>query len=90
MTDRYRTALIGCGRMGATIDDEVRDHPNSHLWIPYSHAAAAVACERTDLVAVSDVLAEKAESIRDRYGVPVCHTPRDPLGDDRIRGRTWG
>ncbi len=74
MTERYRTALIGCGRMGATIDDEVRDHPNSHLWIPYSHAAAAVACERTDLVAVSDVLAEKAESIRDRYGVPVCYT----------------
>lgn len=74
MANRYRTVLIGCGRMGATIDDEVRDHPNSHLWIPYSHAAAAVACERTDLVAVSDVVAEKAESIRDRYGVPVCYT----------------
>ena len=74
MADRYRTALIGCGRMGATIDDEVRDHPDSNLWIPYSHAAAAVACERTELIAVSDVVGEKAESIRERYGVPVCYT----------------
>ena len=74
MADRYRTALIGCGRMGATIDDEVSDHPDSRLWIPYSHAAAAVACERTELIAVSDVMAGKAESIRDRYNVPVCYT----------------
>lgn len=74
MAERYRAALIGCGRMGATIDDEVRDHPNSFLWIPYSHAAAAVACERTELVAVSDVVAEKAEAIRQRYEVPVCYT----------------
>ena len=74
MAERYKAALIGCGRMGATIDDEVRDRPDSHLWIPYSHAAAAVACERTELVAVSDVIAEKAEAIRQRYEVAVCYT----------------
>lgn len=71
---RYRAALIGCGRMGATIDDEVVDLPNSERWIPFSHAAAAVACERTDLIAVSDVFEGKAESIRDRYDVPACYT----------------
>ncbi len=71
---QYHAALIGCGRMGATIDDEVADRPNSERWIPFSHAAAAVACERTDLIAVSDVFEEKAESIRDRYDVPVCYT----------------
>ena len=74
MATQYRVALIGCGRMGATIDDEVRDRPHSFLWIPYSHAAAVVACDRTDLVAVSDVVGEKAEAIRQRYNVPKCYT----------------
>ena len=27
MAKRYSSCLIGCGRMGATIDDEVRDPP---------------------------------------------------------------
>ena len=68
MPRTYKACLIGCGRMGATIDDEVAGRPDSFIWQPFSHAAAAVACERTDLVAVSDVFAEKAEAIRKRYG----------------------
>jgi len=60
--------------MGATIDDEVKGRPDSFLWLPFSHAAACVACDRTELVAVSDVVAEKAESIRQRYNVPRCYT----------------
>ena len=71
---RYKVALIGGGRMGATIDAERADRPNSEQWIPLSHAAATVACERTDLIAVSDVVEEKAESTGERYGVPVCYT----------------
>ncbi len=74
MPTQYRTCLIGCGRMGATIDDEIRDRPDSYLWIPYSHAAACVACDRIEFVAVSDVVAEKAEAIRQRYDVPRCYT----------------
>ena len=53
--------------MGATIDDEVEGQPDSILWQPFSHAAVAAACVRTDLVAVSDAVAEKAETIRERY-----------------------
>ncbi len=53
--------------MGATIDDEVRDRPNSELWLPYSHAAGYDACGRTDLAAVADPIAEKAEAIAKRY-----------------------
>ena len=68
MSVSYRVGLIGCGRMGATIDDEVKMRPDAHLYLPYSHAAAIVACERMELVAVSDPIAEKAENIRDRYG----------------------
>lgn len=74
MPNRYSAALIGCGRMGATIDDEVRDRPNSFLWIPYSHAAGYTACDRTDLVAVSDVDGEKSEAIRARYGARAGYT----------------
>ncbi len=74
MPRKYKTCLIGCGRMGATIDDEVARRPDSFIWLPFSHAAAAVACERTDLVAVSDVFAEKAEAIRQRYGAARAYT----------------
>ena len=63
----YRVGLIGCGRMGATIDDEVKDRPNAHIFLPYSHAAAIVASERTELVAVCDPVPKKAEAIRQRY-----------------------
>ena len=62
MARTYRVGLIGCGRMGATIDDEVEDSK------PYSHAAAIVACERTELVAVCDPLEEKAQTAKERYG----------------------
>ena len=68
MPTTYRVGLIGCGRMGATIDDEVKSGPNAQLFLPYSHAAAIVACERMELVAVCDPIEEKAERIRDRYG----------------------
>jgi hypothetical protein len=43
MAKTYRVGLVGCGRMGCTIDDEVKDRPNAHLYMPYSHAAALVA-----------------------------------------------
>jgi predicted dehydrogenase len=74
MPTQYTAALIGCGRMGATIDDEVRDRPNSFLWIPYSHAAGYAACDRTDLIAVSDVDGDKAEQIRQRYEARAGYT----------------
>ena len=70
MSKQYKACLIGCGRMGATIDDEVRNRPDSFLWIPYSHAAGYVAVEDTALVAVSDVVQEKVSAIQKRYNVP--------------------
>jgi predicted dehydrogenase len=68
MPKTYRVGLVGCGRMGATIDDEVKDRPNAQLYLPYSHAAAIVACERMELVAVSDPVAAKALAAQERYG----------------------
>jgi scyllo-inositol 2-dehydrogenase (NAD+) len=72
--ETYRACLIGCGRMGATIDDEVRDRPDSFRWLPYSHAAACGAVERLSLAAVSDVVPAKVEAARERYRVARGYT----------------
>jgi predicted dehydrogenase len=60
--------------MGATIDDEVMSHPNSYLWLPYSHAAGYAAHDRIDFVAVSDAVEEKAREIQARYEVANFYT----------------
>lgn len=74
MVKKYKVCLIGCGRMGATIDDEVKDRPDAHLFLPYSHAAAIQAMEEAAFVGVSDVMADKVETIRKRYGVERGYT----------------
>lgn len=74
MPRTYRAGLIGCGRMGATIDDEVRDRPHSDLFLPYSHAAALAACPCIEFAAVCDPVAEKATAARQRYGVAAAYT----------------
>ena len=68
---RYRAALIGCGRMGAFIDNE-GNSPHA-----YSHAAGYRACPRTELVALSDPRAEVMERAGERYGVPRERRYRD-------------
>ena len=64
----YDVAVIGCGRMGGTIDDEMHDYPRFRL--PYSHAAAYAACPRTRIVAAADPVTEKRTRFGERYGVP--------------------
>jgi predicted dehydrogenase len=63
----YRAALIGCSRMGAFIDNEV-DHGR-----PYSHAAGYEACERTELVACSDLREESMKKVGERYRIAEAH-----------------
>ncbi len=67
----YRAALIGCGRIGAFIDNEVADP------YPYSHAATYKACERTTLVALADQRADVMARAGERYGVPPAHQYTD-------------
>ena len=62
----YKAALIGCSRMGAFIDNEV---PAGRY--PYSHAAGYEACDRTELVACSDLRPEVMAQVGERYGVPL-------------------
>ena len=63
-----KVAIVGCGRMGTTIDDEVKEHP-LYGRLPYSHAACYTAVEETEMVACSDVVEEKVERTKQRYGI---------------------
>ena len=67
-TNQYRVCIVGCGRMGGTIDEEVRATPHGAL--PYSHAAGYTAFERTDLVAAADVVEEKAQYVCNKWDIP--------------------
>src|SRR5262245_32824077 len=60
----YRVAVIGLGRMGSTIDDELA--PGSP---PYSVTSAVRASERLQVVAGADIDPAKREAYRERWGV---------------------
>jgi predicted dehydrogenase len=51
--------------MGAFIDNEVPSEKR-----PYSHAAGYEACDRTDLIACSDLRPEVMAEVGSRYGIP--------------------
>ena len=74
MAKTYRAGLIGCGRMGTTIDDEVKGRPPSELFLPYSHAAALTACPSIEFAGVCDPMADKAKAAQQRYGVTNTYT----------------
>jgi len=63
-----RAAIVGCGRMGGLIDDEVRDYPG--VLLPYGHAGAYVAAPGVDLVAAADIDAGRLRQFADRFGIP--------------------
>ena len=68
MKDIYDAAVIGCGRMGGTIDDEMGKYPR---WRgPYSHGAGYAACPRTRVVAATDPVEAKRQRFGERYGEP--------------------
>ena len=68
MNKKYSAVVIGAGRMGGTIDDEVVDHPT--VVLPFSHGAAYAAMEEIDLIGFADVVVEKAEVLAKRYSAP--------------------
>jgi predicted dehydrogenase len=75
VAQQYRAALVGCSRMGAFIDNEVRSSRSAIL--PYSHAAGYEACARTDLIAGSDLRPEILEVFGSRYDVTREHLYTD-------------
>ncbi len=67
-----RAAVIGCGRIGSTIDDEIDRW--SSVGLPYSHAARYAAANETELVAGCDPDQARAEAFRQRWGLERAFT----------------
>lgn len=70
----YRVGIIGCGRMGGTIDDEVTDWSRPDFVLPYGHVNGYAQVPETRVVAASDVDGEKLNRWCDRFGVPQRYT----------------
>ena len=64
----YKAAVVGCGRMGGFIDNEVIGAPG--FYPPYSHGGGFYESERTDLVACSDFREDLMDAFGEKYGVP--------------------
>lgn len=68
---KYRVGIIGLGRMGSTICDEIVGYPAFAL--PYSLAGAAHASTRLELACGCDVLPEKRQAFAERWGVTALY-----------------
>ena len=71
----YTVAVIGCGRMGAFIDNETEG--SSIVTPPFSFAWGFAACDRTRLVAGSDLRPDVLSEFGKRYDVGVSHIYSD-------------
>src|SRR5688500_982216 len=72
----YRAAIVGCGRIADTIEDEIETAPGWQL-LPFSHAGAYQRSPRTQLVAASDPNPERRATFGHRRGVPADHLYAD-------------
>ena len=63
----YGVGVIGCGRMGSTIDDEVQG--NASVILPFSHTAAYMEEPRVHVIAAADVDPDKRAAYRQRWDV---------------------
>jgi predicted dehydrogenase len=66
-----RAAIIGCGRMGSTIDDELPRYSSNTS--PFSHAARYAAVPDTVLVAACDPVPEKLRIFGERWGITALY-----------------
>lgn len=62
----YRAGVIGCGAVGSSIEDDVRD-ASARIGLPYGHAPAYRAVSRTVLVAGADIDAGRRRAFADRW-----------------------
>ena len=68
----YRGAVVGCGRMSSTIDDEVIDMPH-YPW-PWAHATAMIEARGIELVAAADVDQSQLNDFKYRWEVETLYT----------------
>ena len=66
MGAKYRVAIIGTGRMGGLIEDEI---PLGDPNLPYGHFSAYEYIEETEVVAVANRGAERLQRFSERFGI---------------------
>src|SRR5687767_2042972 len=77
MTERvYRAAIIGCGRIADTIEDELDSAPGWQL-LPFSHAGAYQRSPRTTLIGAADPHPDRRAAFGQRRSVPPDHLYAD-------------
>ena len=69
--ESYKVAIIGCGRMAGTIDDE---RPPDWIFKPSTHAGAYRAVESTTIVAAANRGREALTAFCERWEVPASYT----------------
>ena len=67
----YRAAVVGCGRMGSTIDDEHVGKPH-YPW-PWAHAPGIIEARNVELVAAADVDPRRLAYFGERWGVQALY-----------------
>ena len=66
MAARYKVAIIGTGRMGGLIEDEI---PSNAFSSPYGHFSSYASIEETDVVAAANRGEERLQRFSKRFGV---------------------
>lgn len=64
---KYRAGVIGCGRIGSTIDDEIGKWRG--FLMPYSHTACYMEVEEVEIACGADADPKKLEAYGERWGV---------------------
>jgi predicted dehydrogenase len=67
----YRGAVVGCGRMGSTIDDEHLGMAN-YPW-PWAHAPAMIEARGINLIGAADIDQAKLDDFQRRWGTQALY-----------------
>jgi predicted dehydrogenase len=65
---KIKSAVIGCGRMGAFTSDSVKNY-TPKCWLPLSHVEALISCPQTFLASVCDINPELLSKVKSQYGI---------------------
>ena len=66
--EKIRSAVIGCGRMGAFTSEKVKKYsPKS--WLPLSHIEALICCPDTFLESICDIDKDLLDKTSSQYGI---------------------
>jgi len=65
---KIKSAVIGCGRMGAFTSDSVKLY-SPKCWLPLSHIEALISCPETFLDAICDTNPESLSKAKTKYNI---------------------